>query len=54
VINKFWFEAKNINCFKNGYKVIKDLNLKILSKFLFMWLYNHLIAYLRISNDKFY
>ena len=27
--NKFWFEAKNINCFKNGYRVIKDLNLKI-------------------------
>jgi len=29
VVNNFWFEAKNINCFKNGYKVIKDLNLKI-------------------------
>ena len=27
--NNFWFEAKNINCFKNGFKVIKDLNLKI-------------------------
>jgi len=27
--NKFWFEAKNINCFKNGFRVIKDLNLKI-------------------------
>ena len=26
---KFWFEAKNINCFKNGFRVIKDLNLKI-------------------------
>ena len=26
---KFWFEAKNINCFKNGYRVIKDLNLKL-------------------------
>ena len=25
----FWFEAKNINCFKNGFRVIKDLNLKI-------------------------
>jgi len=29
VVNNFWFEAKNINCFKNGFKVIKDLNLKI-------------------------
>jgi len=29
VDNKFWFEAKNINCFKNGIRVIKDLNLKI-------------------------
>jgi len=29
VVNKFWFEAKNINCFKNGFEVIKDLNLKI-------------------------
>ena len=29
MLNKFWFEAKNINCFKNGYKVIKDLNLNI-------------------------
>jgi len=29
VINKFWFEALNINCFKNGYKVIKDLNLQL-------------------------
>ncbi len=29
MVNKFWFEAKNINCFKNGFKVIKDLNLKI-------------------------
>jgi len=29
VVNKFWFEAKNINCFKNGCKVIKNLNLKI-------------------------
>ena len=27
--NKFWFDAKNINCFKNGCRVIKDLNLKI-------------------------
>jgi len=29
VLNKFWFEAKNINCFKNGSRVIKDLNLTI-------------------------
>jgi len=29
VLNKFWFDAKNINCFKNGFRVIKDLNLKI-------------------------
>jgi len=29
VVNNFWFEAKNINCFKNGFRVIKDLNLKI-------------------------
>ena len=29
MVNKFWFEAKNINCLKNGFRVIKDLNLKI-------------------------
>ena len=29
MVNNFWFEAKNINCFKNGYRVLKDLNLKI-------------------------
>jgi len=29
VVNKFWFEAKNINCFKGDFRVIKDLNLKI-------------------------
>jgi iron complex transport system ATP-binding protein len=29
VVSKFWLEAKNINCFKNGFRVIKDLNLKI-------------------------
>ncbi len=29
MLNKFWFEAKNINCFKNGFRVIKNLNLKI-------------------------
>ena len=29
MVNNFWFEAKNINCFKNGLRVIKNLNLKI-------------------------
>jgi len=29
VSNNYWFEAKNINCFKNGFRVIKDLNLNI-------------------------
>ena len=29
MLNKFWFEAKNINCYKNNFRVIKDLNLKI-------------------------
>tara|TARA_A100001388_G_scaffold25835_1_gene16713 strand:- start:1101 stop:1892 length:792 start_codon:yes stop_codon:yes gene_type:complete len=29
VVSKFWFEAQNINCFKGGFRVIKDLNLKI-------------------------
>jgi len=29
VFNEFWFEAKNINCFKSGFRVIKNLNLKI-------------------------
>ena len=29
VNNKFWLDAKKINCFKNGFRVIKDLNLKI-------------------------
>ena len=29
MFNKFWFDAKNINCFKNVFIVIKDLNLKI-------------------------
>jgi len=28
-LNKFWFDAKNINCFKNGSRVIKDLNLRL-------------------------
>ena len=25
----FWFVAKNISCYKNGYEVVKDLNLKL-------------------------
>ena len=29
VANNFWFEAKNICCFKNEYEVVKDLNLKL-------------------------
>ena len=29
MINNYWFEALNINCFKNGYKVVKDLSLKL-------------------------
>lgn len=29
MVNEFWFEAQNISCFKNGYKVVKDLNLKL-------------------------
>ena len=29
MLNKFWFDARNINCFKNGSRVIKDLNLRI-------------------------
>jgi iron complex transport system ATP-binding protein len=29
VVNKFWFETKNINCFKEGYRVIKNLNLNL-------------------------
>ena len=29
MLNKFWFDAKNINCFKNDFRVIKDLNLNI-------------------------
>ena len=31
MVNKFWFEAININCYKNGFRVIQDLNLKIAS-----------------------
>ena len=29
MVNKFWFEAKNINCYKGTFRVIKDLNLKL-------------------------
>ena len=29
MVNNFWLEAKNINCLKNGLRVIKNLNLKI-------------------------
>ena len=29
MVDKFWFEAKNINCFKNDFRVIKDLNIKL-------------------------
>ena len=29
MVNKLWFEAQNISCYKNGIRVIKDLNLKI-------------------------
>ena len=29
MVNEFWFEAENITCYKNGYKVVKDLNLKL-------------------------
>ena len=29
MVSKFWFDAKNINCFKGSFKVIKNLNLKI-------------------------
>ena len=29
MVRNYWFEAKNINCFNNGFRVIKDLSLKI-------------------------
>ena len=29
MVNKNWFEARKVNCFKNGFKVINNLNLKI-------------------------
>ena len=25
----FWFEAENVSCFKNGYEVVRNLNLKL-------------------------
>ena len=25
MVKKFWFEAKNINCFKDDFRVIKDI-----------------------------
>ena len=25
----YWLEAKNVSCFKDGYEVVKDLNLKL-------------------------
>ena len=27
--NDYWLEAKNVSCIKNGYEVVKDLNLKL-------------------------
>ena len=27
--NNYWLEAKNVSCFKNGYEIVKDLNLKL-------------------------
>ena len=29
MVNKFWFETKNINCFKGSLRVIKNLNLNL-------------------------
>ena len=29
MVKRFWFEAKNVNCFKNGFRIIKDLNLNL-------------------------
>ena len=29
MLKKFWFDAKNINCYVNGFRVINDLSLKI-------------------------
>lgn len=29
MINKFWFEGRNICCIKNGFQVVRDLNLKL-------------------------
>ena len=27
--DNYWLEAKNISCIKNGYEIVKDLNLKL-------------------------
>ncbi len=32
MVNDYWFEAENINCFKKGYNVVKDLNLRLKHK----------------------
>ena len=29
MIHNYWVESSNIRCFKNGYEIIKDLNLKL-------------------------
>ena len=29
MVENFWFEAKNITCIKDGYEVVKELNLKL-------------------------
>ena len=29
MVDKFWFEAANVSCFKNGYEVIRNLNLQL-------------------------
>ena len=29
MVDNYWFEARNINCFKNGFQVIKDLNIQL-------------------------
>ena len=40
----FWFEAKNISCFKNGYEIVKDLDLKLK--------YNENIILIRLQNKS--
>ena len=29
MVNDYWLEAENVCCFRNGYKVVKDLNLRL-------------------------